>query len=385
MYVCSSGTPIIIDVTGEGFPLTDAAHGVNFDFFGTGKSVRIAWTAPGSDNAWLVLPNAQGLVESGKNMFGNMTPQPPSKDPNGFLALAVYDLQENGGVRAYRAFLDELRKLGHVEGANLIVERYSGGARLDRYEELVRGVVQSRPDVIFTSGSEITRHLKAATAAIPVVAVLTDPVAEGLINSLAHPGGNITGAAVDAGIEIWSKRLALLKEAIPAASHVGLLCARPYWEDPGKAGEALRAAASKLGISVSGCLQEGQLQEAGYRSAFDAMRLDRLDGLVVHDQAENFTNRKLIVELARNASLQTIYPYREYVELGGLMADAVDLPDAFRRAAGQVDQILRGVSPSALPFYQQTRFELLINLKTAKALSLNIPGTLLASSDEVIE
>jgi putative ABC transport system substrate-binding protein len=295
------------------------------------------------------------------------------------------DLQENGGVRAYRAFLDELRKLGHVEGANLIVERYSGGARLDRYEELVRGVVQSRPDVIFTSGSEITRHLKAATAAIPVVAVLTDPVAEGLINSLAHPGGNITGAAVDAGIEIWSKRLALLKEAIPAASHVGLLCARPYWEDPGKAGEALRAAASKLGISVSGCLQEGQLQEAGYRSAFDAMRLDRLDGLVVHDQAENFTNRKLIVELARNASLPTIYPYREYVELGGLMAYAVDLPDAFRRAAGQVDQILRGVSPSALPFYQQTRFELLINLKTAKALSLNIPGTLLASSDEVIE
>ena len=97
MYVCSSGTPIIIDVTGEGFPLTDAAHGVNFDFFGTGKSVRIAWTAPGSDNAWLVLPNAQGLVESGKNMFGNMTPQPPSKDPNGFLALAVYDLPENGG------------------------------------------------------------------------------------------------------------------------------------------------------------------------------------------------------------------------------------------------------------------------------------------------
>ena len=97
MYMCSSGTPIIIDVTGEGFPLTDAAHGVNFDFFGTGKSVRIAWTAPGSDNAWLVLPNAQGLVESGKNMFGNMTPQPPSKDPNGFLALAVYDLPENGG------------------------------------------------------------------------------------------------------------------------------------------------------------------------------------------------------------------------------------------------------------------------------------------------
>jgi putative ABC transport system substrate-binding protein len=245
--------------------------------------------------------------------------------------------------------------------------------------------VQSRPDVIFTSGSEITRHLKAATTTIPVVAVLTDPVAEGLIHNLAHPGGNITGAAVDAGIEIWSKRLALLKESIPSASRVGLLCSRAYWEDPGKAGEALRAAASKLGISVSGCLQEGQLQEAGYRRVFDAIQRDHLDGLVVHDQAENFTNRKIIVELTQNASLPAIYPYREYVELGGLMAYAVDLPDAFRSAARQVDQVLRGVSPSELPFYQQTRFELLINLKTAKALSLNIPATLLASSDEVIE
>jgi len=295
------------------------------------------------------------------------------------------DLQENGAVRAYRAFLEELRELGHVEGTNLIVERYSGGGRQDHYEELVRNVVLSRPGVIFTSGSEITRHLKAATTTIPVVAVLTDPVADGLINNLAHPGGNITGASVDAGIEMWSKRLALLKEAIPPMSRAGLLCSRAYWDDPGKAGEALRAAASKLGISLFGCLQEGQLQEAGYRRVFVTMQQDRLDGLVIHDQAENFTNRKIIVELAQKAGLPAIYPYREYVELGGLLAYAVDLTGAFRRAARQVDQILRGASPSELPFDQQTNFELLINLKTAKALNVNVPATLLASADVVIE
>jgi len=96
-WTCSYGSPIVIDVTGEGFSLTDAAHGVNFDFFGTGKNVRIAWTTPASGNAWLVLPNANGLVASGKNMFGNITPQPPSSDPNGFLALAVYDQPDHGG------------------------------------------------------------------------------------------------------------------------------------------------------------------------------------------------------------------------------------------------------------------------------------------------
>jgi putative ABC transport system substrate-binding protein len=295
------------------------------------------------------------------------------------------DLQQNGAVRAYRAFLEGLRELGHVEGANLVVERYSGGGRQDHYEELVRNVVLSRPSVIFTSGSEMTRHLKAATTTIPVVAVLNDPVANGLINSLAHPGGNITGASVDAGVEIWGKRLALLKEVIPSMSRAGFLCSRAYWDDPGKAGEAMRAAASKLGISLFGCLQEGELHEAGYRRVFATMQQDRLDGLVVHDQAENFTNRKIIVELTQKAGLPAIYPYREYVEVGGLLAYAADLIGAYRRASRQVDQILRGASPSELPFDQQTTFELLVNLKTAKALNVNIPATLLASADVVIE
>jgi putative ABC transport system substrate-binding protein len=294
------------------------------------------------------------------------------------------NLRSSTDVRAYRAFQDELRQLGHVEGADLIIERFSGAGRLDLYETLARTVVRSRPSLIFTSGQEMTRGLKTATTSIPIVAILNDPVAGGLIDSLAHPGGNITGAAVDAGIEIWSKRLALLKEAVPEATRVGLLSSPGYWEISGRAGEALREAAPKLGLSVTAC-PVNEAAEPDYRQAFGAIKRDGLSALLVHDQAENFTNRKLIVQLARENGLPAIYPYREYVELGGLMAYAVDLPDAFRHGAQYVDQILKGANPSDLPFYQQTRFQFLINLKTAKNLSLNLTTTLVGSADEVIE
>ncbi len=294
------------------------------------------------------------------------------------------NLRSSTDVRAYRAFQDELRQLGHIEGTNLTVERYSGAGRLDLYDTLARTVVRSRPGLIFTSGVEMARGLRAATTSIPIVAILNDPVAAGLIDSLAHPGGNITGAAVDAGIEIWSKRLALLKEAVPQAKRVGLLSSPGYWDIAGRAGEALRAAAPTLGLSVVSCPVE-QAAEPDYRRAFATIQQDGLSALLVHDQAENFTNRKLIIELTRQCKLPTIYPYREYVELGGLMAYAVDLPDAFRHGAQYVDQVLKGAKPSDLPFYQQTRFQFLINLKTARALNLNLTTTLVGSADEVIE
>lgn len=294
------------------------------------------------------------------------------------------NLRSSTDVRAYRAFQDELRLLGHIEGSNLVVERYSGAGHLDLYDTLAQTVVRTRPSLIFTSGTEMVRGLKAATTSIPIVAILNDPVAQGLIDSLAHPGGNITGAAVDAGIEIWSKRLALLKEAVPQASRVGLLSSPGYWNIVGRAGEALRAAAPTLGLSVVSCPVD-QAAEPDYRRAFATIQRDGLSALLVHDQAENFTNRKLIVQLAREINLPVIYPYREYVELGGLMAYAVDLPDAFRHGARYVDQILQGAKPSDLPFYQQTRFQFLINLKTAKALKLNLATTLVGSADEVIE
>lgn len=297
----------------------------------------------------------------------------------------VSDLRDTGRRAAYQAFLDELKKFGHVEGTNLIIERYSGEGRPDRYEPLARIVVQSRPSVIFTSGDDVTGHLKTATSTIPIVAILSDPVATGLITNLARPGGNITGASVDAGIEIWSKRLALLKEALPKAARIGFLSSRKYWDGAGLSGGASRAAAPRLGVSLSGCLIDDSGLEADYRRVFAAMPEARLDALVVSEQAEHFPFQKLIVELAQQARLPTIYPYREYVEHGGFMVYAVDLPGAFRQGARQVDLILKGAKPSELPFYQQTRFELIINLKTAKALGLDMPATLLGSADEVIE
>ena len=295
------------------------------------------------------------------------------------------DLRENTSDRAYRAFLEEIRRLGHVEGSNLTVERYSGQGRVDQYAELARTVVQRQPTVIFTSGTEMTRALVAATTTIPIVALLTDPVATGLISNLAQPGGNITGASIDAGIEIGGKRLGLLKEVLPTMSRVGFLSSRTYWEDKGRSGEATRVAAEKLGVSLIGCLLENSTQETDYRRAFVKMQDDHLDALIVNEQAEHRPNRGLIVELAQQARLPAMYPYREFVELGGLMAYTVDLAGAFRQAARQVDQILKGARPSEIPFFQQTDFGLFINLRTAKALSLNLSPGVLAIAEEVIE
>jgi putative ABC transport system substrate-binding protein len=295
------------------------------------------------------------------------------------------DMREDGSDRAYRAFLQELRRLGRIEGTNLIVERYSGEGREDNYAELARTVVQRQPAIIFTSGTDMARDLVAATKTIPIVALLTDPIATGLITNLAHPSGNLTGASVDAGIEISGKRLALLKEVAPAMTRVGFLSSRAFWAAAGKSGEASRAAASKLGLSLVGCLLEDSTQEADYRRVFAEMPQQHLDALVVSEQAEHRPNTKLIVELVGKIGLPAIYPFREYVEFGGLMAYTVDLAGAFREAARQIDKILKGAKPSELPFYQQTTFELIINLKTAKALNLTLSPGMLAITDEVIE
>ena len=295
------------------------------------------------------------------------------------------DMREDGNDAVYRAFPNELHRLGYVEGTNLTIDRYSGEGRRERYAELARTVVQSQPAVIFTSGTDMTRLVAAETRTIPIVGVLTDPVSTGLITNLAHPSGNVTGASVDAGIEIWSKRLALLKEVVPSASRVGFLCSRSFWQGAGQSAEVSRAAAAKLGLTLVGCLLQEDVQEAEYRRVFAAMPQDRLDALVVSEQAEHRVNTRLIVQLTSAARLPTIFSYREFVDLGGLMAYAVDLSDAFRQSAREVDQILKGARPSDIPFYQQTRFEFVVNMKTSRALGVAMPAALLGSADEVIE
>jgi putative ABC transport system substrate-binding protein len=286
------------------------------------------------------------------------------------------------GSRSFRAFFEELSRLGYVEGQNLGVERHSGEGRPERYAELARDVVNTHPDLILAVGARLSLDFKMATTTIPIMTVIIDPIAMGLVASIARPGGNITGVTIAGGLELIGKRIGLLVEAMPKLSTVGYLVSRPYWEDP--RGAAAREVAKQAGISLKAALL-GAFNEAEYQRVFRSMEQDRADALMVSDEAENFTNRATIVELAAKGRIPTIYPLRDFVEAGGLMAYSPDQAEIYRHLANLIDKIFRGANPGDIPFYQPTKFELSINLKTAKALGLEMPAMLLGRADEVIE
>jgi putative ABC transport system substrate-binding protein len=204
----------------------------------------------------------------------------------------------------------------------------------------------------------------------------------GLVASIARPGGNITGVTISGGLELIGKRMGLLVEAMPKLSTVSYLVSRPYWEDP--RGAAAREAAKQAGISLKAVLL-GAFNEAEYERVFSSMERDRADALMVSDEAENLTNRATIIELAAKGRIPTIYSYREFVEVGGLMAYSIDQAEIWRHLANLIDKIFRGANPGDIPFYQPTKFELSINLKTAKALGFEMPAMLLGRAAEVIE
>jgi putative ABC transport system substrate-binding protein len=287
------------------------------------------------------------------------------------------------GRPLYRAFFEELSRLGYVEGQNLEVERYSGEGRPERYAELARDVVNTHPDLILAVGARLSLDFKMATTTIPIVTVIIDPIAMGLVASIARPGGNITGVTIAGGLELIGKRIGLLVEAMPKLSTVGYLVSRPYWEDP--RGEAAREAAKQAGLSLKAALLGSAFNEAEYQRVFRSMEQDRADALMVSDEAEHGPNVATIVELAAKGQLPTVYPFREFVEVGGLIAYSIDQAEIYRRLANLIDKILRGANPGDIPFYQPTKFELSINLKTAKALGLEMPAMLLGRADEVIE
>jgi putative tryptophan/tyrosine transport system substrate-binding protein len=288
------------------------------------------------------------------------------------------------GRRSYRAFFEELGALGYVEGQNLLVERYSGEGRPDHYAELARDVVRTLPDLIVSMSGILTVDFKMATTTIPIVTIGSDPVVGGLVPNLARPGGNVTGVSVDAGLQIWGKRLGLLREALPKLSSARFLSSQRNWERRPEA-SAARDAASQLGIRLAGALLDSTIDEAAYQRVFTSMKQDQVDGLVVSSEGEHFTNREAIVELAAKNRIPAIYPYREFTEVGGLLAYSIDLGDTFRQIADTVDKILKGTNPGDIPFFQQAKFELIVNLKTSKVLGLEIPPTLVARADEVIE
>jgi putative ABC transport system substrate-binding protein len=225
---------------------------------------------------------------------------------------------------------------------------------------------------------------KAATTTIPIVALVGDPVASGLVSSLAHPDGNITGVSIDAGIETYGKRLEILREMVPSVSRVAFLAPRVYWQQHWFGGQ-MREAADRLGITLLGPPLEMPVNGPEVQRVMAAMAQQGADAIVVSEVPENVPWRQLIVEEAAKYRLPAIYAERDYVDLGGLMAYAEDYADLFRHAAMQIDQILQGAKPADVPIYQSLGWKMIINLKTAKALGIEIPGSILTRADEVIE
>src|SRR2546428_1515742 len=297
-------------------------------------------------------------------------------------AIPTTLLTETGGGSAWRAFFAELRRLGYIEGENLIVERYSAEGHHERYADMAREIVTRNPDLIVTGTNPVVVAFTAATNTIPLVAFMLDPLKAGLVTSLARPGGNLTGITLDPGIEIWGKRLEMLKEAIPSTSKAAFLGMREGWE--GSSGQVVRDAATQMGISLVFILPErGNPSEI--ERAFAEIEQQRPDAVLVSGEGDLYAHRQLIAELAEKNRLPAMCPYRDYVEAGGLMAYAVDLAGLLRRMADDVHQILKGAKPGDIPIYQPTKFELLINLKTAKVLGITLASALLARAAEVIE
>jgi putative tryptophan/tyrosine transport system substrate-binding protein len=274
-----------------------------------------------------------------------------------------------------------LRDLGYVDGRNLSIEwRWSEG-KPDRFPGLATEVVALKPDVIVASGTQATRAAKRATSTIPIVMTTSSyPDKIGLVDSLSRPGGNVTGLS-NVGPELSGKKLELLKEIVPKASRVAVLF-NPASEVEPLAVRELSAAAPAVGVEI----QSVEVRSPDdFSAAFAALSPSRVHALLALGNPINFRGRQLIADFALKNRLPSIYDERLFVEAGGLMSYAPSFTDSFRRAATYVDKILKGARPADLPVEQPTKFELVINLKTAKALGLTIPPSLLARADQVIE
>jgi putative tryptophan/tyrosine transport system substrate-binding protein len=278
------------------------------------------------------------------------------------------------------ALVERLRELGWIEGRTItIVYRWAEG-RPERFVEIAKEFVQLKVDVIFAVGTEAALAMKEATSIIPIVfPVAGDPVGTGLVGSLARPGGNVTGLSNQA-IDLGTKRLEILREVLPALSRLAIMANAAYAGGAPEIGE-VRAAARKLDVELV-ALEPRRTEDITL--ALEPLK-GRVEALyVVGDPLMNL-NRMRINTFALAARLPTMYVQREYVETGGLMSYGPNYPDLNRRAADYVDKILRGTKPGDIPVEQPTKFDLVINLITAKAIGVAIPSMLLARADEVIE
>jgi putative tryptophan/tyrosine transport system substrate-binding protein len=305
------------------------------------------------------------------------TAQQPAKIKIGFLAFGS---PPPGRSPSLEAFRQGLRDLGYVEGRDFaLIRRYAKG-ELDRLPGLATELVKLKMDVIVTSGTSAAWAAKEASTTIPIImAGASDPVASGLVSSLAHPGGNVTGFSELPGREIEGKRLELLKEVVPMASQVAVVLDSTSRRDP----TPLENAAKALGLTL--LLSDEEVESTGeFRKAFDKMVRERADALYAPETPVNVRYRNLIISLAAKNRIPTMYGSREFVEAGGLMSYGSSFAELFSGAATYVDKVLKGTKPADLPVQQPIRFELVINLKTAKQIGLKIPQSVLFRADEVI-
>ena len=278
-----------------------------------------------------------------------------------------------------RAFRAEMRDRGYVEGQNLVLELRSVDGKIERASEMMAELVRLGVDVIVTVSPEMVREAKRVTTTVPIVMFSRAPVEEGLVASLARPGGNVTGVTNDSGSDMEGKRLDLLRQGIPTLRRVAYLGLKAEWEAP--AGRNLQSAARASQVTLF-------LAEPGandYAKAFDLIARGRPHAIIVSQTGYHYPHRRLIADFAATHKLPSVAGYREFVEAGGLMSYGWDTGDIFRRLAIHVDKILKGAKPAELPVEQPTKFELVINLKTAKALRLTIPPSLLLRADQVVE
>jgi putative tryptophan/tyrosine transport system substrate-binding protein len=276
-----------------------------------------------------------------------------------------------------------LRQLGYLEGQNIAFEyRYAEG-KSDRFPEIAAELVRLKVDIIVvTGGNRIIPAAKNATKTIPIVMTGAglDPVEAGFVESLARPGGNVTGLT-NLGPELGGKRLELLKEAVAKLDRVAVLYDRANPSSVLSVKEVLPGAARALGLTV----RSWEIRDAGgFERVFTALNKDRPDGLYVLGGALMNANQKRTIGFALKSGLPSMYISREFVETGGLMSYGADLADSYRRVATYVDRILKGAKPADLPIEQPTKFELVINLKTAKQIGLTIPQKVLARADRII-
>ena len=278
------------------------------------------------------------------------------------------------------AFVARLRELGWIEGRTVAIEIRWAEGRRERVAEIAAEFVQLKVDVIVTSATPPTLAAKQATAVIPIVfAAVSDPVGPGLVASLARPGGNVTGLANQTS-DTAGKKLELLREAVPGLRRLAIMANVGNPASVLEMGE-VQATARTLGLEVT----TSEIRRAeDIAPAFEALK-DRADALYLGPDPLMNTNRTRVNILAVGARLPTMQGAREYVEAGGLMSYGPNFPDQFRRVADFVDKILRGTKPADIPVEQPTKFDLVINLTTAKALRLEVPASLLARADEVIE